>query len=457
MSERRSRRSAAGGWGLDTEKITSENPERRRDGWLELQQRLLAELPEEAGALRGYLLNLLAQETVPQVWRAGILALLACPPLLAGGPAPPPQIRAAGEEERPEKPMLLGNWTWRPMQQPSVVLALSAADHRRRDEHAVIYVARRLAYDGFPQTAFRQFCPDSFDLGALLVEDYQALCILGRLSIYGRETAARLAGEHMRFGFDDAPRPPGLAQGKLDPDGYHRIWEQGPDRLIYHSAKDFGEERIDYGLVQRYPVFLGMRHVVVINCAGASSLGTLAAAQWAAESLFRSDGALEHGPIETPPHTGPDSRMEALLEVRARLTETPWEQPDITLKKLYVDRCEWSSTAHQWRTKPPSVLSIERKHGRPERILFDHEPSPLTVGSQIFRLTVAIAELAQRNPDQRIEPKTLAGISDIWERPQPKIAYVRQQLRNLRARYLREALTVKGGVQLHAEVDEIEV
>lgn len=49
--------------------------------------------------------------------------------------------------------------------------------------------------------------------------------------------------------------------------------------------------RTDFAVVQRYPVELGTRHVVVVIVAGASSLGTSVAAQWAAYDLFWSTDA----------------------------------------------------------------------------------------------------------------------------------------------------------------------
>jgi hypothetical protein len=194
--------------------------------------------------------------------------------------------------------------------------------------------------------------------------------------------------------------------------------------------------------------------VVVVNVAGASSLGTMAAARWAAYDLFRPTDT-DRPPIEVPQCITPHSRMEALLCARAKVTTGAWEHPEIKLRKLIVDGVCWSPRAQAWREAPIRTITLVREGGRPIQILFDDHLSRLKPGKQAFRLLVAMIEQALGSRGRELDVAALAADTRIWGPESRTEGKVLAQLRLLKSRYLKEALSTGETPRLCIEVREV--
>jgi hypothetical protein len=337
-----------------------------------------------------------------------------------------------------------------------VVLGVTATDYRRRDEGALLWLGRRLSFTGYPRTEFPQVSVENPDLDRLLFEQRnKAFCVVGRLGLFGEKAVQRLGTGDLHFGFDLQRRPKDLAADKLDAK-YHAIFERtGNSGRRFHRTEEQDGVRTDFAVVQRYQVELGTCHVVVVIIAGASSLGTFAAAQWAAYDLFRPTHALDGTLIEAPTRITANSRLEALLCARARITGCAWEHAEIELRQLNVDDAVWSSTDGDWRTLPIKIITLVHRKGRPPQILFDGKPARLEPGKQMFRLMVAMVEQVRQHNSAKLSIEALAGNKAIWEKPNPTEDYVRAQLRLLRSRHLKSALQMRGSLELRAEIREV--
>jgi hypothetical protein len=440
-------------------KLTSDNREKHREAWRQIHDHSAAFRASLNDHQLSYLRDLFDAESDGRTYRTALKALLALAMAPAGvpvGSAIQGKLSAPQDRVSTENVKLLGDWLWEPFRQPSVILGVTATDYRRRDEGALLWLGRRLSFTGYPQTEFPQVSVDNPDLDHLLFEHrYKALCLVGRLGLFGQPAVQRLGTDRLQFGFDVHHRPAKLAAGQLD-DEYHRIFERvqnSRDRHYRTGEKD--GIRTDYAVVQRYRVELGTCHVVVVIIAGASSLGTLAAAQWAAYDLFRPTDAMDERPIEVPPRITQNSQLEALLCARARTTTRAWEHPQIELRKLYVDDASWSLADREWHLPPIRIITLVRGKGEPRRILFDGKPARLEPGRQMFRLMVAIAEQVLQQGGGKLNIGALAANDTIWENSNPTDDYVRGQLRLLRARYLKSALQMRGTLELRAEVVEV--
>jgi len=436
------------------ESVTSENVARRREGWRELH--------DSSAEFRQYLdepqlrylreLAFAEAEKDEVTFRVALKAIMA---LLV--PVESPALaRTDSPSPHPDRSRWLAEWLWDPFHQRSAVLAVTATKYRRRDEGALLWLGRRLSYRDYPYIVFPQISLESPDLDPVLFsQGFQAFGVVGRLSLFGESALERLGGADLRFGFDVPRRPKGLPPGELARD-YHCVVERAAGaRREYHQTVEEDGFRTDFAVVQRYPVQLGTRQAVAVIIAGASSLGTSAAARWAGYDLFQPTDTLGGTPIMVPPTITAKSRMEALLCVRAKVTTSAWEDPEIKLRRLFVDGASWSPQEQQWHVSPIQVITIVRRRGRPVRILFDGQRTRLEPQRQAFRLTVALAEQARRN-NGKLDIAALVANQEIWTEREPDEEYVRSRLRALRHRHLKETLVMRGGLELRAEIDEVD-
>jgi hypothetical protein len=441
------------------EKISSENVEKRREGWRELHDCCTEFRKHLNDAQLKYLRNLFSEEKDSIVFRLALKALLALAMQPSGvivGSERTDAARTKIVQDAAESRMLLANWLWGPFGHPSAVLGVTATNYRRRDEGALLWIGRRLSFPEYGQTEFPQVSVENPDLDRLLFEGrYHAFCVVGRLGLFGKSALQRLSSDNSHFGFAMHHRPKDLPPGELDAE-YHCVLEQiGGCRQKSHCTEEKDGFRTDFAVVHRYRVELGTRHVVVVVVSGASSLGTCAAAQWAAYDLFRPTDTIEKSPIEVPPGITPNSRLEALLSARAKVTTSAWEHPEIDVLKLNVDDYSWSLADRQWHLATIEVVTVVRRKGKPIQILFNGRPAKLEPGKQMFRLMVAIAEQVRKHGSGKLDIAALAANKEVWENPNPAEDYVRTQLRQLRTRYLKEALDMRGTLEFRAEVNEI--
>lgn len=436
--------------------IKSKDADARREGWELLRDRAQefrrALSIDDQLSLPGIAFTEQIKEVALPAWVA-MAKLALCPSGTATGvaiPAEPENLPGLPEPE------FLSQWLWQLFRQPSAVLAVTATKYRRRDEGALCFLGRRLSFVEYPRTEFPQISLEKPELAPVLFsKGYRAFCVVGRLGLFGREALERLGDGDLRFGFDAPCRPKGLPPGELDPD-YHCVFEKldNGDRKS-HPTVEANDIRTDYAVVQRYEVGLGAQRSAVVIVAGASSLGTMAAARWAAYDLFQPTDATGGGPIKVPNGITPQSRMEALLRVRAKVTTSAWENLEIRLLKLSVDGAYWCAKEREWREPTIQVITLVRENGEPLEILFDNQPSNVNRGSQIFRLLVAVVEQKVRRRRAELDITELAADDAIWDRPNPPKESVHAHLRTLRFRHLKRALDMRGTPRLLPEVREV--
>ncbi len=419
--------------------LTSLEKRDRTIGWRSLE-RLAVESPALLGAEeRRRLQELVRAETDFDLWKRAVTVLVTLPPL-PGTLAPNGTVPGA-----------LADWLWAPFRQPSVVLrAVDSA--RRRDEEAVIDLARQFSRRDFPHTTFLSVnLRDPQWEKTMGAHPARAFLVVGRLGLYGPRVRELLGAADLRFTFCDGDRPGHLRRGQLDP-VFHAVSERGRARP-YRTAED-DEDRIDYGVVQRYPVTYQDKEVIVVVVAGASSLGTLGAARWAARTLAEPD--LKGKLVPAPPKAGTASVLEALVTVRARKAPYPqdWQPMQWDLVGLYADDTKWCPADGCWYPVPPQEITVVRgPEGGQPTVLFDGARAGFrsTEDNSNLRLLVSICELAAQ-PDGRA-----AGLAALAQRVWPggpgDVNRVRSRLFQLKQIHLGEALYVNDStVTLRARV-----
>jgi len=443
--------------------VAADDPATLRQSYREFRKQVELEVRCEDNASFFYMLDRLEKEQNAQAFRSGLLALITA--AFATGEqgatqeSAPRTAQPGSNGHAKAERARLGDWLWEPFKERSVVLGVSARDHYRRDEPAQIQIARRLSFEDFPRTEFPRVMMGECDL-ANIVHDKrcQAICVVGRLGLFGQEVVEQLQNEDLCFGFEVTKRPPSLRLGDLH-DDYHRIYEQVQHgHREYYPTTEEGGVRTDYALVQRYTMRFGEMRMVVVRCAGATSLGTLGASAWAARGLFRSNRAVDIGPIE-PPGEGiaAHSQMEALLEVKAKATGGPWTAPTTSLKKLYVDGKEWSAQKNVWGPRTPRLMSLVIDDRDRMTLLFDGSESKMKPDSVAFRLTAALIRHSVGRQGETIPIEVLVKDEELWEGGEAVRRDVIRHLNTLRRRYLRDALTMADGVFcVHAKAEILE-
>ena len=441
-------------WKRFESRLTSPNVQVRLEGWSELYTACLGSdfllEREDVLDLNRALLREQHRDVGPHAIRvmAAIAALLA---VRSGrtGPASP---------GGPDQPGALGDWLWQPFRACSVVFLPMDRENHRRDESAAIILARHLSRQAFPGTDFQPIILGGPGLDRfLLAKPYEAFCLIGRPGLYGAELSPLWSNDRARFHFPMQERPRNLAIGTLHPE-YHCIAERVGARPRTHLTREQNDRRTDFGLVQRYVVnHDGMRNKVVVVCAGATSLGTLAAVRWAAFEVLR-PVCLAGEPIPAPRETSDHSLLEVLLQVTGEKQSLSWswEPSQVQVVRLCVDGKVWSMEDQDWHTAGPDSITVVRDRNNPEQvqeILFDERTAPLKKDSQIFRLLGSACLQVGSADGKVVDTDALIRNAWIWGPEVPTETEVHRHFTILRSRYLHGALTVsRPEIVLHAQV-----
>jgi hypothetical protein len=448
-------------WEMIEARLGDANPAVRLEGWEMLRRgwQTRAFVPQQEHFVK--LGQSVWGERVPDVWRCavGTLSVLGARAAFEKM-APAPDHSGAGGDTNEEP--TLADWLWAPFKGPSAAFGLLDPKHRQRDELAKLVLARHLAFTDFPQATFHLVHLGDPKLGELLYDQrYGAVCLIGRLSLYGDEALQRWTNPEARFAFPAYQRPEEQPGGTLDRN-YHYILDRnnggnGGGRAGRYITREDKGKRTDYGLVQRYLVHDGVRDLVVVTCAGASSLGTLAAVQWAAVDLLR---PLHQGGdlLPAPGWADFDTHLEALLEVTADVTDYNWEWKPSQMKvlRLSLDRAFWSQEKHGWAVEAPGRITVVRVVGEPAAvadILFDNKQAPLRKNSRMFRLLGSLCLRAAASSSRAVDLGELRQDAGVWgEEGTVPERTVRRHLTQLKFRYLGEALEMGRTIVLHRPV-----
>jgi hypothetical protein len=386
-------------------------------------------------AQRKYLIERLDTERDDAVRSIAYLALLSLAVIAATGSAAP-HVRV-GKKTLAASDKSLGAWLWNPFRQASAVFGVTASDFLRRDECALQWLGRRLSFNDYPKTSFPQVSLHSCNFLELLFQgNYQAICLVGRPGLFGGDALKRFRDGELRFGFAKDHRPKKLPTGALDQE-YHCILERAaPGRLNRYATVDEDGYRTDYVAVQRYPVVFRNGQILVVIIAGGSTLGTLAGARWAAYDLFQVADPVRGLPIGLPRGARLDSRMEALLRVRAKITTQTWDGLEIDLHSLYFDKQHWSNL--KWNNLGPRHITLVRRGPKPDQLLFDGTPRKFNPSRCTYRLLLSLVDAALQKKPVRITE--LAANESIWLSSNVQVARVRDNLKTLKHRHLKDAL-----------------
>ena len=281
--------------------LASSSPKDRSRGWMQAWENR-AELRGIAPEYKERLLkHYLEEKDVRLLQLATAVLVTVIPDALPAPPAPRPAN-------------LLADWLWAPFQAQSIVFSTTEPKPYRRDERAEFCVARRLGY----QTKFERVLLGGSEWQESLSETpYQAACFIGRFGLYGDVAPRRLVNKQARLEFPEQFRPSNLQPNEIDDGLYHCIFERvGSNQVDKYRTKVDGGTRTDYALVQRYRRTLNDLKTIVVNLAGCTSLGTYAAAYWAAEKLFQPINSTGKC-LEVPHGIREDCVFEALLKVTA--------------------------------------------------------------------------------------------------------------------------------------------
>lgn len=435
--------------------LQSDDPSERNRGWKKLHIDCTLSQKPITQAQRERLVALLMHERDVHVWRIGITVMSGLP-----READLPRTRQAADDQteiKADQDPTLASWLWHPFKSQSAVFGLLDRDHRRRDEVSLIHMSPYFCGHSFPTTEINlRHGDDPRGWDPLLrAKRYESMCFVGRIGIFGEEAVRRWGNQDCRFGFLMQKRPRNVPLGTLHKK-YHCITEMLPDgTLAYHQSKDDVKQRLDFGLVQRYLVKDGNRRVVVVNCAGGSALGTLAATIWGIKDLKEALG-LGAQPICTPPGLNEESQLEALVHVAADNTGYEWQPRKIELRKLYAGRHVWSDDDRGWKPLTSTHITLVTKGDEVIRIELDGKDTRMQPGTQGFKLLVKLCEGIMQQRDGVVDLKRLARDREIWSGRTVSQKDVRRRLSHLKYRTLHECLVIDNtAVTLTAEVDKI--
>jgi hypothetical protein len=391
------------------------------------------------------LLRALANESLGEAWHQAVIALFHLGLL--------PKSLKAQETDDPKPKLIepakyLSDWFWEPLKGPSAVLGLSDPEWRRRDEGAILMLGRHLSHDNFPNTQFHPIPIDDPPWDSVLATQHPtALCIVGRLGLFGDAALRQWGRDDLRFSFlvkrrpkKNPPRP-----GKIHK-RFHCICEhiEGQEKPLAYHTTQVKRRRTDYALVQRYTVHTGSDRMQVITTAGSTGVGTLAAAQWAALLLTRPRHLKDR--IQVTRDITDESKLEALLRVTTDPNVQRWALTDIELVKLYVDDWEWS-TATGWSKLPLKSITIECENGDPKRpvaVVCRSKHHTLNEQGTLVDLVSAIYKQTGGQAGAVIDESALVKMK-TWGNNK---SLVRRRLSTLRVRHFEEALHIGKEVTL---------
>ena len=351
----------------------------------------------------------------------------------------------------------LHDWFWREFLKPSAVFRATERGYGRRDSDAVERLARRLSYKDYPLVNFQPLPLHEDGWRQITTEHaYDTICIVGRLSLYGDRAINLLQHQKARFRFRRQKPTPQYQQGE-QLRSYYCLQEFDGDRLVNeYFTEDVKRVWTDYGIVQRYPLFLGTRTITVILCAGASTLGTVGAAQWVARDL----GSLQHSttsvPTTLPEDIGPSSCLEALIRTTGDSSASIWRPSGSELVALYVDHYRWSLDDLHWQNMKRREIQVIVRGGKAVSLLIDGQEAKVHVGSQNFGLATRLVLLANQNSQGLVDIEELARAQEIWGGRKQKPSKVRQRLHYLNQQVFQGALNLGHRVRLDAFIQIVQ-
>jgi hypothetical protein len=404
---------------------------------------------------RRKLAELLVHEEDEGVFRFGVISLLGCS--CCDGSVPRRPVGKPRQGSVPRE-LSLHDWFWSEFLKPSAVFRATEQGYGRRDSDAVERLARRLSYKDFPLVNFQPLPLHEDGWRQITTEQaYDTICIVGRLSLYGDRAINLLQYPKARFRFRRQKPPPQYQKGE-QLRAYYCLQEFDGERLVdEYFTEDVQRVWTDYGIVQRYPLFLGTRTITVILCAGASTLGTVGAAQWVARDLGSLQYSTTSVPTTLPKDIGPRSCLEALIRTTGDSTASIWRPSGSELVALYLDHYRWSMRDLHWQRMKRPEITLVMQGGKAVSLLIDGQEAKVHAGSQNFHLATRLVLLASQNTQGLVDIEELARAREIWGGHKQNPSKVRQRLHNFEQRVFQGALSIGHQIRLDAIIRIVEV
>ncbi len=322
-----------------------------------------------------------------------------------------------------------------------------------RDVQSLVILARYLSKEHFPQTDFHHIPLETPPWGAVGLDKLSALCVIGRPTMFRGSGFIDGLQKKLRFGFDQGSGPLWQPLTETSKESFHCVQQRRPKsgpRL--HKAYQFGDERHDFALVQRFRVSPAGRDLTVVIVAGASSLGTFAATEWAIDPATTS--LLNHAANRVGYSLDEATSIEVLLKVSAevRRPAEPWKDVKRQPLKVFFDK---SVNA----LAPPQEITLGLSENRLVYVLLDEDEVEFSgIG---YDSLCAICVAANRAHSRSVPVATLVNDHSLWPAGRSllesdnAVAVLRENVRRDR---LREAITITANaVELHCELNVREV
>jgi hypothetical protein len=357
------------------------------------------------------------------------------------------ELRAWKRSKEPPRE-LLHSWLIQPFSDPKrnpAVIAICAEGHdkdaRPQSEVAKYLTLLQDRVVDSPQVALRNPSWEHVHL-----DRRSAFIFIGRPPMFDNCDPLEGMPSDLRFGF---PKDRALRYiHKPLSDKFHYIrQDRGRAKEKCHQAVDrsVGRRvfRTDYAVVQRFTLKYGKEGQAIVGVvAGASSVGTLAGAQWLTE-LELGGVTLEYVKEKTGLTPAASSRFEALLEITAEVHNPPrpWE-PSVSARKIFLN-----DSTNIINEKPEIVtLGLEAPgSSRVDYILIDDDD--VRVKEEPYGLLAAMLLMMKRQRGElQLDQLLLHKSVQEGDYPFPKdrvsdslLNYVREHIKH---RILRDALWV---------------
>jgi hypothetical protein len=219
-----------------------------------------------------------------------------------------------------------------------------------RDVQALVYLARHLSTERYGKTDVHHVSLHNPDWAEVELDRADAVCFIGRPSMFQGCKLVDSFPDDLRFAIERGPSDRSSH--------FHHVRQNrtsaGP---LPHVPEQNSSHRHDFAVVQRFPITFGGRIMTVLVIAGATSLGTVGAADWVTRKGMHGRERSKDARLAGLDAIDLSTRMEALLEVTGAVHAPahPWK-PACELRSLFFNHS-------QNVLKPPRRITMATRSG----------------------------------------------------------------------------------------------
>jgi hypothetical protein len=321
-------------------------------------------------------------------------------------------VKALGivEALRRWRPTALQERILRPFSHPAVSAILASCHHEYiPDADPLIALAQHLGNPKsvkFHLVPFHQLTWNQPEIGTL-----DNLCFVGQPRMhrsFALKTVIEDLTAELRLGFPEGNNQWWKATGKHQ--GVAVRWEGQQIALRQKweikATRAKPGTRIDYAVVQRFPLHRGTRSLTVLILAGGTSLGSVGAVRWLTKHRDERFGV----------GIASSSKVEVLLKVTADMHKPrqPWDPKDIVVEKLFIDE------SNNLAAKKIDKITLVGARGGPDRVtsvLFDEDGVALEREDRAALIALCFAARAAKQGGANgpsVDPSALRTAGTFW-------------------------------------------